>query len=296
MILFSQMLADAHRPLRNMTAKASWGGRKGRTAKEVPHTDAEARQITTQASYANSHLFYEINSIVEKFTEDQRKLAEATGFCSFAKPLHAIQFDKQFIVWLLPKVDNMARSISVCPGKKLMIFSEDVAKVFGIPCRGKEVWDASLDKSPSSRKKIEGIIGMDENNISPRAAATKTILELAGRELSEEERNVFKVTFVVAIVCMLCDSNNPGEQESVNFWPALANPDAIASFNWSSYVLESVFSACVGSKLATRRNCAYMPPAGSALFLQVHSTVLFSCISFNLNAWWVYAFWLHVSL
>jgi hypothetical protein len=169
----------------------------------------------------------------------------------------------------MTKIDIMSRSIAVNVGRRLMIFQEDAGKVFGIPAGGKEVWDASLDKSQKMRKKIEGIIGMDEHNTSPIAAARKTLQDLAGRELSGDEDSIFKVSFVVFVVCMLCDSKNPGDKESVNFWPALTNADTIHSFNWASYLVESVFSACAGAKMATRRNTPFMPPAGTALFLQV---------------------------
>lgn len=247
-------------------ANTSWIGRKGRSPKE---NNSVPRMESKVASYASSHLICELNSIVNLFTAKQKHLAESTGFKSFANQLHPIQFDRQFTAWLMPKVDTMNRSIGTTPGKRIMIFQEDVAKVFGIPSSGKEVWDASLDKSQEMRMKIQGLIGMDEQFKSPSTAALKTLRALAGLELEDDQESVFKISFLVFVVSMICDSHNPGDVDSVNYWPALSNPDAVHMFNWASYVLESVFSACAAAKMATRRNIAFMPPAGSALFLHV---------------------------
>jgi hypothetical protein len=82
----------------------------------------------------------------------KKKLAESTGFGLFAKPVHELQVDRQFTMWLLPKVCSMARSIVASGGKRIMIFKEDIAKVFGVPCSRKDPWDASLDKS----QKLQG--------------------------------------------------------------------------------------------------------------------------------------------
>jgi hypothetical protein len=96
----------------------------------------------------------ELNSITSLFTEKQKHIAESTGFKLFAKPLHPLLFDKQFQVWLMPKVDTMARTIAANGGRRLMIFHEDVSAVFGTPSSEKEVWDASLDKSQAMRERI----------------------------------------------------------------------------------------------------------------------------------------------
>jgi hypothetical protein len=235
----------------------------------------------------------ELNSLVSLFTDQQRKLAESTGFRSFSKEMHPLEFDKQFTAWLMPKVDTMSRSFGVSIGKRLMLFQEDVAKVFAIPCSGKEVWDATLDKSEAMRKKVQDTIGMDDVIKSPFLAAARTIRSLVNKEMSAEEETSFKVAFVVFVIGLLCDSGNPGELESVNFWPALKDPTIVHKFNWSSYVLESVFSACASARMATRTNRVFMPPAGTAMFLQVspsfsnfstvflQSTPDFCCNSFD---------------
>ncbi|KAM0877063.1 hypothetical protein ACQ4PT_035757 [Festuca glaucescens] len=248
---------------------SSWPSRKGRTQENTMPCIPEETNIRRHVPYANSHLFLQLNNIVQRFTHQQKDIAESSGFSAFAKEVHPLQFDKQFTVWLMPKVDNMARLVSVHVGRRITFFQEDAAKVFGIPCGGKDVWDASLDKSQDMRNKIQSIIGMDEDNTSPIKASEKTLRALAGRELIGDEVDVFKISFVVFVVCMIVDSNNPGEKESVNFWPALTNPQLIHTFNWSNYVLDAVFSACAASKMALRRNVPYNPPAGTTLFLQI---------------------------
>jgi hypothetical protein len=251
------------------SSASSWASRKGRSQKNNLPSIPEEKGVRRHVPYANSHLFLQLNSIVKMFTQQQKTIAESTGFCSFAKPVHELQFDKQFTVWLMPKVDNMSRSVSVHVGRRLTFFQEDISKVLGTPCGGKDVWDASLDKSQDMRNKIQSLIGMDDTNKSPIKAAEKTLQALRGRELIGDEVNIFKISFVIFVVCMIVDSNNPGDQESVNFWPALTDPDLIHTFNWSNYLLDAMFSACAASKMALRKNVSYNPPAGTTLFLQV---------------------------
>jgi hypothetical protein len=117
----------------------SWVGKKGRTLKDNGCTGVKHHP------YAYSDMIPELNSITSLFIEKQKHMAESTGFKLFAKPLHPYLFDKQFQVWLMPKVDTMGRTIAANGGRRLMIFQEDVSAVFGTPSTGKEVYDASLD-------------------------------------------------------------------------------------------------------------------------------------------------------
>ena len=238
-------------------------------------TSAGACTNSSQLKFGNSNILSELNSIVAMFTPVQVKLAEATGFGAFSKKIHEIQFDRQFAIWLLPKVDSMSRSVGANPGKRLMIFQEDVAKVFGTPCGGKAVWDVSLDKSQAMRKKVEEMIGIDENNAAPSEAAKNTLLSMGGRELSPWEEEKFKASFVVYVVSLLVDSKLPCETESTNYWPAFTNTADIHKLNWSGYVLEEIFSSCSAARACIRKNTTPTPSAGTVLFLQVRT---FFCV------------------
>jgi hypothetical protein len=115
---------------------------------------------------------------------------------------------------------------------------------------------------------------MDERTTSPRDAARQTLIHLAGKVLKPQEESKFKVSFVVYVTSFLCDSRNPGDRESSNFWPALKDSGIINTFNWASLVLDSIWSACVSAKMHTRTNNYFSPPVGTALFLQVRSLFL----------------------
>jgi hypothetical protein len=156
----------------------SWVGKKGRTSKDNVYTGIK------HDPYAYSDMIPELNSITSLFTEKQKHIAESTGFKLFAKPMHPLLFDKQFQVWLMPKVYTMGRTIVANGGRRLMIFQEDVSAVFGTPSSRKEVWDASLDKSQAMRKRIEEILSMEDENSSPTLAACKTLRVLAGKEIN----------------------------------------------------------------------------------------------------------------
>ncbi|KAM0857340.1 hypothetical protein ACQ4PT_048530 [Festuca glaucescens] len=74
--------------------------------------------VTQQLPYGNSHLFSELNICSKVFTCRQIELAHTTGFRAFSKPLHEIQFDRQFTTWLITKVDtiNSERLLQEVPG------------------------------------------------------------------------------------------------------------------------------------------------------------------------------------
>jgi hypothetical protein len=125
----------------------SWGGKKGWSFKDTPDGIAGNGLQQNTKPYGNIELLVEHNSIVGRFTSEQCRIAESTGFAAFAKPVHALLFDRQFTIWLLTKVDTLTKLIGTNCGKRLIVFQEDVAKNFDIPFAGKDVWDASLDKS-----------------------------------------------------------------------------------------------------------------------------------------------------
>jgi hypothetical protein len=166
----------------------SWGGRKGWSFKDTPDGIAGNGLQQNTKSYGNSDLLAELNSIVGRFTNEQCRIAESTGFAAFAKPVHALLFDRQFTVWLLTKVDTLTKSIGTNCGKRLIVFQEDVTKFFGIPFAGKDVWDASLDKSQTMRNEIDSLIGMDNRNQEACTRGYRTKVE-DKEEVSQREIN-----------------------------------------------------------------------------------------------------------
>jgi hypothetical protein len=75
---------------------------------------------------------------------------------------------------------SLTGSSTIGSWQKLTIFQEDADKVFGVSSTGKEVFDASLDKSQGMCTKVENLLGMDD-----------------------------KVPFVVYVVTILVDSKTP---------------------------------------------------------------------------------------
>jgi hypothetical protein len=47
-------------------------------------------------AYGSSELLIELNSIICRFTNEQRRFAQEAGFAAFAKPVQTVQFDRQF--------------------------------------------------------------------------------------------------------------------------------------------------------------------------------------------------------
>jgi hypothetical protein len=76
------------------TEAGSWMGHRGRSIKDT--TSSIAGKIIEQKSkaYGISELLVELNSIVSRFTREQCTIAKSTGFAAFAKPVHALLFDR----------------------------------------------------------------------------------------------------------------------------------------------------------------------------------------------------------
>jgi hypothetical protein len=153
------------------TGNGQWIGRKGRTPKVAASNQVDPRASIKLPKYARSDLLVRLNKIISLFTERQIALAGSTGFGAFAKSVHAVQFDKQFTMWLMPRVDTMNRTIGPVDGKRIMIFQEDAGSVFGVPFLGKEVYDSSLDKSEEMRQEVMELIGMQSPEAVPSEAA-----------------------------------------------------------------------------------------------------------------------------
>jgi hypothetical protein len=143
-------------------------GRKGRNQDDQTMRAQMSRVANNQPKYGNSELLLRLNNLVSLFTENQILSAQSTGFSSFATPIPPVEFDKQFTVWLMQRVDTMTRTIGPVD-KKIMIFQEDAAMVFGVNSSGKEVYDSSLDKSQTMRKEVMSLIGMDDHNSQGKA-------------------------------------------------------------------------------------------------------------------------------
>ncbi|KAL6591453.1 hypothetical protein ACP70R_049956 [Stipagrostis hirtigluma subsp. patula] len=246
-----------------------WRGRSKRTAREPrkpqPNlsTEEEGKHM-----FGNAELFDELNDVVSTFTQRHRDLVMSTGFGSFAEGVHSVRFDSQFCVWLMGKVDSFSNSIRLSGNTRLRIFPEDVSKVFGIPCGGRQVWDSSLDKSRSTHDRIRRMVGCVDADEPASLAAYRTLKNMK-QLASREDEVAFKVAFIIYVVSILVDTKAPEDDENTNYYPALAQIETVHLFNWSFYVLEEFTLAC-WQAISDSRNCRPTRPSlGAVLFLQI---------------------------
>jgi hypothetical protein len=87
---------------------------------ELQRTTSAPAVMSSNTQCAYSDTIIKLNSITSMFIEKQKHIAESTGFKLFAKPLHPLLFDRQFQVWLMPKVDTMGRAMVVNSGRSLL--------------------------------------------------------------------------------------------------------------------------------------------------------------------------------
>lgn len=76
-----------------------------REATYTPSADASAEGGGTGYSFGNPEVFDELNNIVAKFSDEQLRLADSTGFGAFAHFGICVNYDKAFCMWLLGRVD-----------------------------------------------------------------------------------------------------------------------------------------------------------------------------------------------
>lgn len=219
-------------------------------------------------TFSNAHLFNELGELVLSFTHHQKELIRRVGFGVFVDVPIRVRLDKQFCTWLLLNVDTEFQQFKFGCGGRSKIAGDDVARVFGLPCIGMMVWDASLDKSEKMRQRLRDKLGMGDTTATPSVAA-RMQLESLGPDLRADEEECFVISFVIYVVSMLVDSKGTQDAECDNYWPPLKVTDRIGDFNRSEMVLADAMNACVSMKLAVKKCAVYSPLAGCMLFLVV---------------------------
>lgn len=85
----------------------------------------------------------------------------------------------------------MSRSISTNKQTALYFFDEDAFAIFGLPYRGKKVWDASLPKGAQTIELIHESTGALSDN-EPASTAAQTVLSSLPSVESKEEYKFLK--------------------------------------------------------------------------------------------------------
>ena len=213
------------------------------------------------------------------------EICQSAGFGAFVAGLPNVALDKNFSCWLMSRVNTLSKSISTNKQTTLYFFDEDVYAIFGVPYRGKKVWDASLPKGADTVQLVRESIGALSDNEPASMSAERVLSSLPSVESKEEEYRFLRA-FIIYVISMFVDSKRAGELEAENYFPALVRMDQVNKLNWAACIIEAILHACRTAKLDDKKRITPCPPAGAMLFLHVCTTEpKKSCISCTVNSY-----------
>ena len=89
------------------------------------------------------------------------------------------------------------------------------------------------------------------------------------------EEASFKVAFVIFVMEMLLAPSPKNDYSNIEFWPALAKPHEIGTYDWASYVIYRLLVAAAKLKSDIRKRVRVPLLSGCTFFLQVVSLIHF---------------------
>lgn len=86
------------------------------------------------------------------------------------------------------------------------------------------------------------------------------------------EEDIFKVAFVVFVASNLFSPTAKHDYASIEYWPAIADPGRVHSYDWAEYVVVKLLDAVVKLKQDVSNNIKFSIVSGCSIFLQVGYT------------------------
>jgi hypothetical protein len=141
--------------------------------------------------------------------------------------------------------------------------------VFGIPCGGKKVCRVTVNQIEVIGKVMDGYLGKVMKDHRSIKAAQEVIEREHDGIMSIDEEKAFKAAFVIYVLSTLLAPGSKYDQTSFDYWDALVDPDAIAMYDWSEYVLCRLIDGVSKVKADLMGNSKVVTITGCTLFLQV---------------------------
>jgi hypothetical protein len=179
------------------------------------------------------------------------------------------QVDRRFGVWLMCRVDPITSTIVLDSTTRLVFNKTDINKVFGIPCDGKRVDDQFC----TNKETIPKILTVHLQSSSKNARSIKPSLQIISQKydapMTMEQRNAFKVAFIIYIMSTLFNPGARFDYVSYEYWNAIEDSSNIGNYNWCEYVMEKLLDAAFKLKSELKCNSKFANITGCVLFLQV---------------------------
>lgn len=141
--------------------------------------------------------------------------------------------------------------------------------VFGVPAAGRDVRDKSLDRSDAAVNIVRSCLGINSKEGTSLKAAEAILLKEYGETMDQLEIDAFKTAFIVFVMGHLFPLTTEHNYCSIEYWPALVDPNMIDSFNSAKYIIEELCNAATMLKSDIRKHISVSNMTGCSLFLQV---------------------------
>jgi hypothetical protein len=211
--------------------------------------------------------------VVSKFYDLKKKLVSDIGFSGI---LHMPQINKlprKFTVWLLSKVDVASRSIVVEGRSKVPLTDKAFQRVLGIPCGCKlpvGLQSNELQEKMDFIKLVVGSISLDPLETCSLKVAEDVISMEYKHGMNKEQRDRFKVAFVVFVVGHFLVAKTHTNHGMDDYWGSLMNTDEIHLYNFCSLVIDEIVESAKRVQDELRCNRQVKNVTGCTLGLQVN--------------------------
>lgn len=210
-----------------------------------------------------------ITPIIQRFSAEKKELVAEMGFEGLLH-MPLITNHRDFSHWLLSRVSPTRSAIELESGEVLPLSPEDVKKVLGIPCVGEELQAPNVEVVSHVKRLIA-----ERMKVASFKDVNKEVLEDVldkhhRGQMSKAEKESFKTAFLMLVMMKFLAPQSNMDNKCPRYFSALLDPNEIAKFNWSGYVLNEILDAAatVQKKHADGTKCGYI--TGCSIYLQVY--------------------------
>ncbi|KQJ82422.1 hypothetical protein BRADI_5g08871v3 [Brachypodium distachyon] len=206
-----------------------------------------------------------VHNVIASFNQSKKDIVSSASV-SFSGLLSFPQLTKlnlKFSKWLLTRVDEPTTSIVVDKDHVYKFSPQDVHSVFGVPAAGRDVQDKDLDRSNAVVNLVRSRLGLNGKEARSFKAAQAILVKDYGEKMQPHEVDAFKTAFVVFIMGHFFAPTSKHNYCNIDYWPALADPSLINTFNWGKYIVEELCDAAKKLKADIRKNISVSNITGS---------------------------------
>uniref|UniRef100_A0A0D9Y174 Aminotransferase-like plant mobile domain-containing protein n=1 Tax=Leersia perrieri TaxID=77586 RepID=A0A0D9Y174_9ORYZ len=209
-----------------------------------------------------------ITPIFRRLNKVKTDLVKEMGFGGLLH-MPLITNRRDFSYWLLSRVSPTRSAIKLSNGDFLPFCTNDVTKVFGIPCEGEELDSPSPDVVAHVKTLIARRLGVTDFKDVNKEILEEVILKYHKGFMSDDDKDAFKTAFLILVMMKFLAPQANLDNICPRYFYALVDTSEISKFNWSAYVLNEILAAAEAAqkKIADGQRCGYIN--GCVIFLQI---------------------------